>query len=201
VIVSARVDSAARLGVSASGWISVQADLEERTICLRRLKRMRDALLPLLEHAITYLHEFGVRFHVGVYFLRGVRNRSPYAFEYVSDAGRGPSHPRLTKSLQFLRARPFRRAVEGKGHTVKDGHCSADRRGETKLKLHPGKTSTFILYIFPASVVPEAAPELPFQSHRNLCSYGSQSSQGLSFKNPLRLPSRNYLVYLLIFKR
>ena len=32
------------------------------------------------------------------------------------------------------------------------------------------KTSTFILYIFPAGVVPEAAPELPFQSHRNLCS-------------------------------
>jgi hypothetical protein len=88
--------------------------LGEQAIC-SGLKRKRDTFLPLLEHAITYLHEFGVRFHVGVYFLGGVRNRSLYAVEYVSDTGGGPSHPRLTKSPQFLRARPFRCAVEGRG--------------------------------------------------------------------------------------
>ena len=45
------------------------ADLEERTVCSGRLKRKRDTLLPLLEHAIAYLNEFRVRLHVGVQFL------------------------------------------------------------------------------------------------------------------------------------
>ena len=34
-----------------------------------RLKRKRDAFLPLLEHAVAYLNEFRVRFNVGVQFL------------------------------------------------------------------------------------------------------------------------------------
>ena len=38
-------------------------------ICSGRLKRKRDTLLPLLEHAIAYLNEFRVRFNVGVQFL------------------------------------------------------------------------------------------------------------------------------------
>ena len=42
---------------------------EERTVCSGRLKRKRDTLLPLLEHAIAYLNEFRVRFNVGVQFL------------------------------------------------------------------------------------------------------------------------------------
>ena len=35
---------------------------EEGMACSGGLKRKRDTLLPLLEHAITYLHEFRVRF-------------------------------------------------------------------------------------------------------------------------------------------
>ena len=42
---------------------------EEQAVCSGRLKRMRDSLLPLLEHAIAYLNEFRVRFDVGVQFL------------------------------------------------------------------------------------------------------------------------------------
>ena len=42
---------------------------EERAVCSGRLKRKRDTFLPLLEHAIADLHEFRVRFHVGVQFL------------------------------------------------------------------------------------------------------------------------------------
>jgi hypothetical protein len=91
--------------------------LEERTVCSGRLKRKRDTLLPLLEHAIASLNEFRVRFNVGVQFLSGVRNRSVNAFEYLPNAGRGASHARLAQSLQFLRARPFRRA-EGRGSEV-----------------------------------------------------------------------------------
>jgi hypothetical protein len=41
-------------------------DVEEGTVCSGRPKRKRDALLPLLEHAIAYLHKFRVRFHIGV---------------------------------------------------------------------------------------------------------------------------------------
>ncbi len=41
----------------------------ERAVCSGRLKRKRDTLLPLLEHAIAYLHEFRVRFNVGLQFL------------------------------------------------------------------------------------------------------------------------------------
>ena len=37
---------------------------EERAVCSGRLKRKRDTFLPLLEHAIAYLHEFRVRFNV-----------------------------------------------------------------------------------------------------------------------------------------
>jgi hypothetical protein len=44
------------------------ADLEERTVC-SGLKRKRNTLLPLLEHAIAHLIEFRVRFNVGVQFL------------------------------------------------------------------------------------------------------------------------------------
>ena len=36
----------------------------------------------------------------------------------LPDAGRSSSHPRLAQSLQFLRARPFRRAVKGQRHAV-----------------------------------------------------------------------------------
>jgi len=52
---------------------------------LRRLKRKRDTFLPLLQHAIAYLHEFRVRFNVGLQILRGVGNRNFYAFEYLPD--------------------------------------------------------------------------------------------------------------------
>lgn len=62
--VSARDDSA---GKSLSD--SAQAELEERTICSHDLKRQHDTLIPLLEHAIAYLHELRVRFHIGAYFL------------------------------------------------------------------------------------------------------------------------------------
>ena len=46
-----------------------RVDLEERMACSGRLKRKRDTLLPLLEHAIAYLHEFRVRFNVGLQIL------------------------------------------------------------------------------------------------------------------------------------
>ena len=42
---------------------------EEQAVCSGRLKRKRDTFLPLLEHAITYLNEFRVRFHVGLQIL------------------------------------------------------------------------------------------------------------------------------------
>ena len=42
---------------------------EEQAVCSGRLKRKRDTLLPLLEHAIAYLHEFRVRFNVGLQIL------------------------------------------------------------------------------------------------------------------------------------
>jgi hypothetical protein len=42
---------------------------EEQAVCSGRLKRKRDTFLPLLEHAIAYLHEFRVRFHVGFEIL------------------------------------------------------------------------------------------------------------------------------------
>ena len=42
---------------------------EEQAVCSGRLKRKGDTFLPLLEHAIAYLHEFRVRFHVGLQFL------------------------------------------------------------------------------------------------------------------------------------
>ena len=52
---------------------SVLADLPNcfcaAAICSCRLKRKRDTLLPLLEHAIAYLIEFRMRFNVGVQFL------------------------------------------------------------------------------------------------------------------------------------
>ena len=46
-----------------------RADLEEWAVCSRPFKRERDTLLPLLDHAIAYLNELGVRFHVGAQFL------------------------------------------------------------------------------------------------------------------------------------
>jgi len=42
---------------------------EEQAVCSGRLKRKRDTFLPLLEHAIAYLHEFRVRFNVGMQIL------------------------------------------------------------------------------------------------------------------------------------
>ena len=42
---------------------------EEQAVCSGRLKRKRDTFLPLLEHAIAYLHEFRVRFNVGLQIL------------------------------------------------------------------------------------------------------------------------------------
>ena len=42
---------------------------EEQAVCSGRLKRKCDTFLPLLEHAIAYLHEFRVRFNVGAQFL------------------------------------------------------------------------------------------------------------------------------------
>ena len=45
------------------------AGLEGRTVCSGRLERMRHTLLPLLEHAMTYLNEFRVRINLGVQFL------------------------------------------------------------------------------------------------------------------------------------
>ena len=42
---------------------------EEQVVCSGRPKRKRDTFLPLLEHAITYLHEFRVRFNVGLQIL------------------------------------------------------------------------------------------------------------------------------------
>ena len=41
----------------------------KRTVCSSPFKRKRDTLLPMLEHAIAYLTEFLVRFHIGVHFL------------------------------------------------------------------------------------------------------------------------------------
>jgi RNA repair, ligase-Pnkp-associating, region of Hen1 len=43
--------------------------VEKKAVCSGRLERKRDTLFPLLEHAIAYLHEFRVRFNVGVQFL------------------------------------------------------------------------------------------------------------------------------------
>jgi hypothetical protein len=43
--------------------------VEERAVCSGRLKRKRDTFLPLPEHAIAYLHEFRVRFNVGLQFF------------------------------------------------------------------------------------------------------------------------------------
>ena len=42
---------------------------EDQAVCSGRLKRKRDTFLPLLEHAIAYLHEFRVRFNVGLQIL------------------------------------------------------------------------------------------------------------------------------------
>jgi hypothetical protein len=42
---------------------------EKQALCSGRLKRTRDTFLPLLEHAIAYLHEFRVRFNVGLQIL------------------------------------------------------------------------------------------------------------------------------------
>jgi len=42
---------------------------EEQAVCSGRLKRKRDTFLPLLEHAIADLHEFRVRFNVGLQIL------------------------------------------------------------------------------------------------------------------------------------
>jgi hypothetical protein len=42
---------------------------KEQAVCSGRPKRKRDAFLPLLEHAIAYLHEFRVRFNVGLQIL------------------------------------------------------------------------------------------------------------------------------------
>jgi hypothetical protein len=101
------------------------------------LKRLRDTLLPLLEHAFAYLNELRVRFNVGVQFLRGVRNRSLYAFEYLSDTGSGSSHARLAKSLQFLRARPFRRAIKGHRHAVLRQIDDSTQPSERRLNSEP----------------------------------------------------------------
>jgi hypothetical protein len=46
-----------------------ECGVEERTACSGRLKRKRDTFLPLLQHAIAYLHEFRVRFNVGLQIL------------------------------------------------------------------------------------------------------------------------------------
>ena len=62
--------------------------------------------------------------------------------------------------------------IAGNKITLHTG-CLGLPPGEGRSGPEAGKTSTFILYIFSAGVVPEAAPESPFQSHRNLCSYGS----------------------------
>jgi len=43
--------------------------IEKKAVCSSSLKRKCDTLLPLLEHAIAYLHEFRVRFHVGLQIL------------------------------------------------------------------------------------------------------------------------------------
>ena len=53
----------------------------KNAVCSHHLKRKRDTLLPLLEHAIAYLHEFRVRFNIGSQILSGVRNRSHDALE------------------------------------------------------------------------------------------------------------------------
>jgi hypothetical protein len=42
---------------------------EEQAVRSGRLKRKRDTFLPLPEYAIAYLHEFRVRFHVGLQFF------------------------------------------------------------------------------------------------------------------------------------
>jgi hypothetical protein len=52
---------------------------EEQAVRSGRLKRKRDTFLPLPEHAIAHLHEFRVRFNVGLQFFAGVRNCSFYA--------------------------------------------------------------------------------------------------------------------------
>ncbi len=44
-------------------------DSEGRATCSRRLKRLDDALLPMLKHAIAYLDEFRMRFHISVEFF------------------------------------------------------------------------------------------------------------------------------------
>jgi len=42
---------------------------EEQAVCSGCLERKRDTFFPLLEHAIAYLHEFRVRFDVGLQFF------------------------------------------------------------------------------------------------------------------------------------
>jgi hypothetical protein len=42
---------------------------EEQAVCSGRLERKRDTFLPLLEHAIAYLHKLRVRFNVGLQIL------------------------------------------------------------------------------------------------------------------------------------
>jgi hypothetical protein len=42
---------------------------EEQAVCSGRSKRKSNTFLPLLEHAIAYLPEFRVRFHIGLQFL------------------------------------------------------------------------------------------------------------------------------------
>ena len=78
--------------------------------------------------------------------------------------------------------------------------CSGLPPGEGRSGPEAGKTSTFILYIFSAGVVPEAAPVAISESPEICVVIDRQSSQGRKLQTPLRLPSRNYIVYLLILK-
>ena len=60
--------------VKGSGRTVGHSDLvlliaEEQAVCSGRLKRKRDTFLPLLEHAIAYLHEFHMRFDIGLQIL------------------------------------------------------------------------------------------------------------------------------------
>jgi hypothetical protein len=69
-----RLEGKSRLGeISRPGTINALASVQNargRAVCSGRLKRKRDTLLPLLAHAIAYLNEFRVPFHVGVVPLR-----------------------------------------------------------------------------------------------------------------------------------
>ena len=69
--VIAKVTDSVRLGLRYPRVYcqSMQAARKERVVCSGRPKRLRNTLLPLLEYAIAYLHEFRVRFHVGAQFL------------------------------------------------------------------------------------------------------------------------------------